>query len=259
MNLRDALRRYLPSWLSDRHAEKVSVGFGFLWACARIVEATAAQSLEGAYAARGLNLTALKYIGDARGIVRGRLDTDAMYRAKMASWIDRWKTAGSQLRLAIEIAEYIGDARVRVVTRGGKWVTVDPDGTVTRHQADFDWDSVSHPERAGFWSEMFVIVYTPSWGLRPGDLEDLTGDDGFALGHMVPRESVDIVKQLIQQWKAAHTLVRAVIWTTDDELFDPEEPASCPDGTWGAWSMTQDGGSVPSGRDLLACRYWEPR
>jgi hypothetical protein len=262
MSLRDSLRRYVPVWLSDRYSDKVAVGFGILWTFARVVDVTVVQVLEGAYAAAGKNLTALKYVGEARGIVRGRLDTDETYQAKLATWIDRWKTAGSQLRLATELAEYIGDARVRIVNRHGHWVTVDPDGTVTEHDAPFDWDSVSHPERASFWSEMFVIVYSP-WAERPGDLGDLAGEDGFALGHMVPRESVDVVKQLVQRWKSAHTLVRAVIWTTDPTAFDPTDIESMmPDGRWGAWSMPDgDGGTsrVPSGRDLTSCRYWEPR
>lgn len=258
MSLRDSLRRYVPAWISDRYSDKVAVGFGLLWTMARVVDVTVAQVLEGAYAASGKNLTALKYVGDARGIVRGRLDTDESYRQKMSTWVDRWRTAGSALRLATEIAEYIGDARVRIVTRGGQWVTVDPDGTVTRHEAAWDWDSVSHPERAGFWSEMFVIVYSP-WPLRPGTLGGIE-DDGFALGHMVPRESVDVVKQLIDRWKAAHTMIRAVIWTTDSTAFDPEAPGSLmPDGTWGAWSFNDGGSQVRSGRDWTSCRYWEPR
>ncbi len=87
----------------------------------------------------------------------------------------------------------------------------------------------------------------------------MVGEDGFALGHLATHGEVDALKGLLSQWKGLHSCVRAVIWTTDPDLFDPEVPLSCPDGTWGAWSMNVAGVQVPSGRNYTTCHYWEPR
>lgn len=147
---------------------------------------------------------------------------------------------------------------MRIVTRSGWWVTLEEDGTITTQQGTWDWDSVSHPERAGNWSELWIIVYPSTFGDQPvwGDPYDAwEGTTGF--GHQVERTTRDAVTGQIAQWKAAHTLVRTVIWTTDGTLFDPNNPASLPDGTWGAWSSGGSGTRVASGRNRTSCRYWE--
>jgi hypothetical protein len=260
LTTRANLSRYVPSWLADEYPDSPSIGFRVLWVIARFVDAAVSVALQAGIASVGRGTpTALKYVGQARGVIRGRLDTDAQYRAKLPTWIDRWKEAGTQRRLAREIWEYLGDSRVRVVNRAGHWVTIDVDGTETETDAAWDWDSVSNPERSGFWSELWVIVY-PTYDIRPGTMGDLTGvDDGFGLGHLCPRAQVDAIKLIINQFKAAHSLVRAVIWTSDSAKFDPATPASLPDGTWGQWSITTGGHCVASGRDTSTCRFWEPR
>lgn len=259
MTIRDDLKNYVPSWLADDYPASPSNGWRFLWTLARFVDVGISVALQASLAAAGRGTpTALKYVGQARGVTRGRYDTDAEYAEKLPTWIDRAKEAGSQRRLAIEIHEYLRDARVRVVNRHNHWVTVEVDGTITETDATFDWDSVTHPERATWLSDMWVIVY-PTWALRPGTLGDLTGADGFALGHLATLQEVDAVKGIVQHYKSAHSCVRAIIWTSDATRFDPATPASQPDGTWGAWGMYSGGHYVASGRDLTVCRYWEPR
>jgi hypothetical protein len=134
-------------------------------------------------------------------------------------------------------------------------VTVETDGTITQDEITWDWDSVSNPERSGFWSEMWVIIYpTPfaiagNWGIGTW------GDAPLGFGHDVDRQSVDAVKGILAQWKSAHSMVRAVIWTSNATLFNPADPPSLPNGNWGMWS---DGTGQPSDRRLTDCRYWEP-
>lgn len=260
MTLRDQIGRYLPSWLGDNYPASPSNGFRVLYTLARFVDAGLSAAMQGSLAAVGRGTpTALKYVGQARGVTRGRFDTDVSYGLKLSTWVDRAKEAGNARRLATEIYEYLGDGpRVRVVNRQGHWVTVATDGTITETDAAWDWDSVSHPGRATWLSDQWVIV-CPSWAFRDGTLGELPGYDGYALGHLATMQDVDVLKGVVQRYKSAHSCVRAVIWTSDATLFDPAAPLTCPDGTWGAWGIYSGVDYVPSGRDLTRCRFWEPR
>lgn len=267
--IRNILGTNLPSWLADKFPVAASYGFRFLFVCATFVDSEIDRMLQGSLAKDGWgDPSALKYVGQARGIVRGRYDTDDQYRAKLRTWIDRHKERGQQRRLAREIWEYLGDdgggaSRVRVINRAGWWVTYEADGSLVETQSDvWDWDSVSHPERSDdpdttWWSDLWVVIY-PSWAFRADTLGDLTGADGFALGHMAPIEHTDDLKTIFREWKSGHECIRCVVWTTDPDFADPDVPASGPDGTWGGWGITGSGSRVASGRDLTTCRFWEP-
>lgn len=261
--LRDIFPQYIPWWLSDRSLSSgKSVGYRFLWSMIAPLDAyeeVLIQGLQAAWPGVGTP-TALPRIGATRGIVRGQADSDADYATKLRSWIERWRNAGSQYAIARELHDYLGNhPRIRIVNRAGFWVMMAEDGTITTAQAVFDWDSVSNPERATFWSELFVIVYPTQWantGLW-GDGRDYGARDG-GLGHQVTRREVDAVRGILAQWKAAHTKIRALIWTSDTALFDPANPGSLPDGTWGQWSVPGGSGSrVAGGRNTTTCRYWE--
>jgi hypothetical protein len=206
--------------------------------------------------------TALAYIGRTRGILRGQNESDAEYAARLRGWLERWRLAGSMDAIALTLHEYLANRpRVRVVNRAGWMVTVETDGTITRQQTMWDWDSVSHPERAAFWSEIWILIYPSQWG-QAGPLLDTAGSptwgsDEFGLGHDVTREEYDAVKALVAQWKAAHTKVRAIVWTLDPDAFNPSVPSSMPNGNWGAWGTTGSGTRTFSSRDYSTCRFWE--
>ncbi len=257
-NLRKLLTRYLPSWLADNYPNGPSFGHRILWALTLLAEGQLEIVLQGSLAAVGRGTpSALPYLEFARGIARGRFDTDTSYAVKMSTWIQRWKEAGAQIRLAKEIAEYLGDSRVRIVNRAGHWVTVEANGTVTTEDAAWDWDGTSHPERAGWWAEIWIIVY-PTWGHTGpyGGVRDW-GGDAYGIGHLRTRRDRDAIMGIAKRFKSAHTHVRAIIWTSDASLFDPAVPSSSPDGTWGAWGKGGAGSRIPS-RNLTTCRYWEP-
>lgn len=261
--LRDAMGDYVPSWLADSYPASASYGYRLLYVIGRFVDAGISAVMQGALSAAGRGSpSALKYVAQERGITRGRFDTDDTFAAKLPTWIDRWKEAGSQLRLATEIWEYLGDARVRVVNRAGHWVTIDTDGTITTADATWDWDSVSNPERNdpdNPWRSDEWVIVCPSWAFRTGTRGGLTGDDGFSIGHLATPQEVDAVKGLCLRWKAAHSCVRAIIWTNDTALFDPTDSSTRPNGTWGMWGIYSGGHYVLGGRDLVHCRFWEPR
>jgi hypothetical protein len=266
---RDALRAIVPWWLSDRPTpgagpgpSNLNVGFRYLWSMIAPLDQGMEFLVEGVQAAwpELADPSALPYIGRTRGIVQGMTETDQHYATRLRQWFEAW-AQGRTMGLAIQLHEYLANnPRVRIVDRRGDWVTVDTDGTITfAHQA-WDWDSVSNPERAGFWSELWIIIYPQVWAQRPGTLGGLIGDDGYGIGHLAPHVNADQVRTIIATWKGAHSRIRAVLWTSDATKYDPGNPSSLPDGHWGQWSNEEagNGSRVASHRDLVFTRYWEP-
>jgi hypothetical protein len=250
-------------WLSDRPG--FNAGFRFLYGLVAPLDAGAEVLFQGiASWFPGVGTTtALPMIGRSRGIIQGQGESAADYATRLIAWLDTWPNAGWEQRSAMAVHQFLaGHPRVVVVNRSGLWTEV-VDGVITQRQVAWDWDSVSHPVRSDpdlpWWSDLWMIVYPTPWAIRPSGLEDLTGDDGFGIGHLATHEEGDAVKGLLAQWKSAHSRWRAVIWTSDPDRFNPDDPPSMPDGTWGAWGMYDGGSYVPSGRDLTTCRYWEPR
>lgn len=268
VRFRDIFAKFTPPWLADRGKDvtQQTVGYRYLWSMIAPLDAAMdvlVQGLQAAWPGKGTS-TALPYIGRSRGIVRGPTETDASFAFRLIQWLDTWRGAGSALTIARTLHDYLtGNPKVRVITRSGVWVTVNADGSVTYNNAAWNWDGTSHPTRSGYWSEIWIVIY-PSPYATAGQFLDVAGTpaplwgDQLGIGHDVPRSDYDAVKGLIAQWKAAHTKVRAVIWTSDATLFDPTNPATCPNGNWGAWGNTGAGSRVASSRNTTTCRYWEP-
>ena len=266
VRFRDAFKAALPWWLSDRLEQGKTVGYRYLWSIVSTLDVLndgLIQGIQASWPGAGTP-TALPLIGRSRGVIRGQIDTDDEYAAKLRAWLERAELWGSQRGIANELRDYLGNhPRVRVVNRAGHWFTLAQDGTVTETDAAWDWDSHSNPERnvpgAPFWSEQWVIVYPTQWataGTWGTDEKWGASTEGF--GHNVTRQEVDAVTGLLAEVKSAGSRVRAVIWTSDTTLFDPTNPASLPDGWWGKWGKDNGSGRrVPSRNG--ACRYWEPR
>lgn len=261
LRFRDSLRKLVPPWLSDRFTSGLTVGFRFLWVMIAPLDVaieSLVQGIRAAWPGAGTP-TALAAIGRSRGILRGQADTDDEYATRLRGWLDSWRDAGSSEELARQIHLYLNNRpRVRVVNRAGKWVTVETDGSVTRNQQAFGWDNVSHPERAGYWSEEWIIVYPDQWSTAgnwgAGDGQTW-GNADLGFGHGVTRVEYDAIYNLITTWKSAHSYVRTVIFSSTTGAFDPTNPGSLPDGSWGTWETYSGGNSVPSRDD--AHRYWE--
>lgn len=260
---RDSLRRWVPWWLSDRkYSSGKTVGYRVIWVMVAMLDAIAdwiVAGLTAAWPGKGTP-TALPLISRSRGVVRGQSDTNEEFAAKLRGWLERAASLGSARAIAREVHEYLSShPRVRVITRSGHWATMAADGTVTTDSATWDWDSTSNPERAGYWSELWVIVYTSQFS-PSGTWGDgrLWGRRDSGLGHVVSRVDRDALLGLLATSRSAHSKIRAVIWTTDNALFDPTVPSSCPNGTWGQWSLPGSDPRVPGGRITTTCRYWEP-
>ena len=259
---RNELRKFVPWWLADRRLSSgKSVGFRYLWAIVATLDVFVQFMLEALRAPwPGLGPTAaLPYIGRTRGILRGPAATTVEYVSRLSRWLAKWARAGSAEQLLEELHEYLPtNPKVRLFTRSGICITRNTDGTTVRQTGvAWDWDSVSDPQRAGNWWDVWIVVYSP-YAKRAGTLGGIT-DDGNVLGQAMPSSVADEVKQLLSTWKSAHTYVRAVIWSTDATKFDPATPASMPDGTWGRWGTTGNGSRFKGARCQSSLRFWEPR
>jgi hypothetical protein len=223
---------------------------------------TALEALFARFPGLGTN-TALPYLGASRGMIRGMADTDATFAARLVKWIDRWRVAGSQAAIGQAIQDYCtGNPKVVVVNRAGVMTTIAANGGGSSVQTvTWNWDSLSNPERAGYWSEQWVIVYSPPWAISNAINTSSAGTVGLGLGTQSPRADVDAIRGLLDAWKSAHSYVRAVIWCYDSTLFNPANSTTMPDGTWGEWSYGAQARTV-SGRGAKELtgqiRVWEP-
>jgi hypothetical protein len=276
--LRHAVQSWTPRWLANRPGLQTS--FKVIYTIANYCDVLIEQAVEGVraryamYQPAQLNqyvdpATALPYISATVGIHQGIGESNADYAVRTQQWIARWVDAGSAEGLVQELQEYLGKYMgalplVRVVDRQEFWVSRHPDGAVTTNAAAWDWDSVSNPERHGFWSDIWIIVYPTRWPITGTQLTALIpvwGESTIGTGHMAPRDVADTVLSIVSEWKGAHTYVQSIIWSYDSTLFDPTSPSvDDPDGTWGNWYEVVSGNSVTSrtGATDGRVRYWEP-
>jgi hypothetical protein len=263
---RSITARWIVWWLSDRVEEGLFTGYAIWWVVAATLDGLYQMALEGVWASwPGFGTpTALSLIGRSRGMIRGMQESDDSYALRMISWLTRWHHAGSQENLIQAIYEYcLGQPPCFIVNRSGTRVSVASDGTMTTDVITWDWDSLTNPERAGFWSELWIVVFYPPWAIDGSTLpawEWGQPDPGY--GHLSPRVDVDAIKGMLvtgPSQHSAHSYVRAIIWSYDPTLFNPSNPSTMPDGTWGEWgySPTPNAAFQQSGR-FLSCRYWEP-
>lgn len=269
VRFRDAFRRFTVGWLNERPGQQngLTAGYRVLWSMIAPLDVAAeviVQSLQAPWPGQGTP-TALPLIGRSRGMIRSQLETEAEYAVRLGTWLDRARQFGSMLSTARALHEYLGNRpRVRMYNRAGACLEVaETTGAVTRYDAGstaWDWDSVSHPERAGYWWDLWACVYPMQWSASPvleAGSRKLGATPNLGVGCAATREEHDAIVGLVQQHKSAHSHMRAVIFTTDATLFDPTTPASQPDGEWGDWSSKGSGSRVVSHRDVTTCRYLE--
>lgn len=269
---RNALARITPKWLSNRAGN--NNGYILLWTIALLCDTMIQTGLEGLRASWPGKGTpdADPYIGQGRGLAQAPGESSLSFEARLRAWLQTWNNAASDDVLASQIQIYLGNTpTVRIVDRSGNWTTCNPDGSITRTKdVSWNWDGVSNPERAGMWSDIWIIVSPPpaAWVsyASTADANWVTAwqNKTISLGHAAPSPSAwNDILQLVSQWKGIHTYVRAIIWTTDATLFVPGSlgVAGNPDGTWGTWGKYVAGICVPSRTTVTGggfVRYWEP-
>lgn len=273
---RSRLLQWGPIWLGNRLG--LNTGYKILYSGALVLDIAMKAMIEGVrcwypgllVAPPGQALvdwtSSLQYAARSRGYIQGENESPESFAARMINWRTDWENAGSSEVLAKEIQAYLGNTpTVRIVDRSGFWVSIAPDGTITTANAAWDWDSVSNPERVGWWSDLWIILYPCEWPISGTQLSDLVGlwgtYTGYGTGHQVDRVAVSAIQQLVAQWKGAHSFVEAILWSYDATLFVPGTPAlGDPDGTWGNWAKEVAGALVPArtGASDGRVRYWTP-
>lgn len=258
---RDAARKVITPWLGDR-PNGLTVGFRYIWSVVSTFDVFATMAEEALQAPiPGVgDPSAFPYIGSNRALRRAQSETDAEYTARLTTWLDRARQWGSMLAVARSIHEYLANRpRVRIYNRAGACYEIaETTGTVTVYAPGttaWDWDSLSNPERAGYWWDLWICVYPTQWADQGtwGDGRLWGRNHGDAgIGHLTSRVEYDAIRADVEQYKSAHSHVRAIIWTSDATLFDPTDPTTQPDGTWGRWKPV--GGT---GRNVTTCKYWE--
>ena len=202
--------------------------------------------------------TALPLIGQSRGTLRGFGESDSAFAAYCRTWLQRWEKAGTLQQLLKEVQHYCGgNMRVKGFTRSGKLVDLAADGTITKTTGvAWNWDSISNPEKAQHWSEMWIVIYLPPW--TEGPLTPRDSSNG--MGIVLPRGNLDELKSIFLDWKACRSRVNTVIFAYDATLFDPATPATMPDGNFGRWSKMDPANPGARVRSrFTTARYWEPQ
>lgn len=267
VRFRDAFAKYTPRWLADRPGQQNGPTFGYrtLWAMIAPLDVLADVAVQGLQAGLGIGTpTALPLIGRSRGLLRWQDESDAAYAARLRGWLDAWRAAGSMEVIARQIQGYMRSTpyQIRVWNRAGFTGTLTGSSWTTGMQA-WSWDEDSNPERSFYWSELFIVVQTSSqWAFAGAWGSGTWGDAPLGLGHDVTTEESDAIRGLVNQWKAAHTYVRVIVWCSDSSKFDPLANTGA-SGAWGQWS---DNSGQPSERNkvyangptaLDVCRFWE--
>lgn len=271
---REIIKTGLIKQLSER-GPLLSSGFKRVFTIATAIDGLLEAAAQGRYASmpgRGTP-SALGMIGRDRMLIRGPLETDEGYAARLRGWLDQWRIAGSALSLMLAIRAYLAPNAplLRVYLRSGFCWTLELDGTlswVREAMVPWDWDSISNPERdTGYQTDIWVIIYPPHyptaglWGDPDSDVwggESTTGDGVGAFGFDIPAQTLSILREVVMQFKGPHCYVRSVIFSGSTTLFDPinSNISQMPDGRWGTWSRNVGGTQVPTRRG--DCRYWEP-
>lgn len=273
VNFTDGLPEQVPTWASNRTGR--NTGFKFVWSLILPMSLFYKWLMQGldawAPGGPGATATALTLTGQSRGLIQGRVESNADYAARLRAWVgpepytdDTWSNMGATKLLARDLAAYLGSGTtVRVIERiysdsgtpMGRWVTANPDGTFGDVVAAWDWDSAggwTDPDRtyAGtrtrqFWSDFWIVVTPPPWSV--------TG--GTGRGQAVPAAEHDAILGMLEQYKGAHTFCRAIIWSYDATKFTPTNPTV--DGSYGNWGKYDGAGNLVAARDPSA-RYWIP-
>lgn len=141
-----------------------------------------------------------------------------------------------------------------------RWDTYDPDRDpraepehlqVAAGGGNWDWDSASQVTGSWGWWGTFAVFYAtganmwtapaPKWGAG------VKWGAGSAWGVTTSADVGRSMQLIIGRWKGAHSWVRCIIVSFDDNLFSPAAPAGGgvnPDGTFGRWSKIVDGECV---------------
>lgn len=239
-----SFRSRLPDWITSDKGDGPAV-----WtALSLLLDGYMQRVYEGIYARYPTHAPAdaLGYIGADRRIIRGVGETREGYVARLLGWLTQFShlTRGSPFALLEQVRAYCGGdgIRVRLVDRRGNWYTIDRDGAKSYllDQGNWLWDPIpASPD----WARMWLIIY-PSYDdetavYKPwGKAAKLGGswklDGSHVLGTDSKPEEIKALRQIVEDWKGAGKRVEWIIYSFQDDAFDPTAP-EVDDGLWYLW------------------------
>jgi hypothetical protein len=129
-------------------------------------------------------------------------------------------------------------------------------GLYTREKvspANFDWDSLSNPERAACWWDSVGVIYGRYDKQKAWDSGLWVWDDpSQSLGIDHPYGNLITLRYVANQRKSCKSVLRAVVWTDNTTLFDPSKSLGdpeLPDGYWGRPGRVVAGHLTPTRRN----------
>lgn len=256
--LRFFINRHGPRWFRNRVGK--SVAYRILATFAAMFDALTEWALQGAQARLpGVGTpTALGAIGKDRGYRRGFAQDNAIFAGRLPGWIEASKRIGHPFQILRELRGYLApySMRVRHVDNSGNWHTIEADGTETMLQVSGSWNW----DNASAWWRGWVILYPPAelWPVwEAWDGSQWGGnyaDDGETLGQDAPFAVAEDIREIVRHFKAQNVHVVNIIIAYVDSDFDPLNPTSLPDGTWG---LPVDNSDPPNETRNPNARYWE--
>lgn len=207
-----------------------------------------------------LNASSLAQIGDDRAILRGYLETDDSYAARLRAWLDTWRHAGAARGVLQAVASYLpSNPGVRSVLDGDNvsdasvWDVLTPgqdpaSAPTTTHVSpkNWYWDALNWVKRRwliieggpGTWAEPTYVYADPSatWGMT-----------GSSWGINNPPERAETLRQLVRTWKGGGTRYPWIVVNFSPGQFDPSAtypaPGVLPDPSFGTWSKIDTSGA----------------
>lgn len=257
--LRYYINRHVPRWLRNRPGK--SVGYRYLATFGALFDALVEWLVQGAQArlpGQGTP-TALGAIGRDRGYLRGFAQSDAAFSGRLVGWIHDKKYAGHPFEVLRQIRGYLAPYTMlmRHVDNAGNWHTIEADGTESILQSPGSWNWDDQPSQ---WWRFWIILYPPAdlwplWASFDGDQwgGDVANDDD-TLGQQTPYNVAEDIRAIVRTWKASHAYCEHIIIAYNADDFDPVNPSTLPDGTWG---MPCDDSDPPVETRNPNARYWE--
>jgi hypothetical protein len=244
---RRAFYKFLPGWLSSGDGEKV---FASLGAVKDMYLERVRQGFEQRFPSRA-GTSALRLIGEDRGIPRGRSETAEHYAARLRAWrFPRGhRVRGSAYALLEQVSEYWGGMFCQTIDNNGTLHQRSETGAESFSYGNtWNWDGAASTNWARFWLILrpipdVAISAWPSWSTAWGGTtwgaataagytwgqQGVTAADAAAMRRLVTPPTVPTGGPA---WKPAGTRAMYIIVVLEDH--GAESPtAITPAGAWG--------------------------
>ena len=255
-SLRDIVNSISPSWKANGDFEKFDYSIMMF---GDILLDKVSQAIAARIPTRTETTTSLPYIGADRLIPQGLVESTTAYAIRLQRAYDDWKKAGMARAVMAQVLGYLTpyNQRIVAVSQASVWdyfvngsVPSDtpshvPATAAVSPTANWDWDSVSDPNKVSWWWRTWLILDADpmysSWTTTEGTWGDgdLWGDSTKSWGLSVPSTVISSIRAIAKLWKQKGTWIRWIIVSFDSTDYDPTAApadASLPDGNWGSWS-----------------------